>query len=55
MKAAAEARWGPPEKKASKNPLASGLAQLRWNKLTPDERKKELARVREQRGKPKGK
>ena len=55
MKVAAEARWGPPEEKVPKNAFASGLAQMRWNKLTPDERKKELARVREQRGKPKGK
>ena len=55
MKAAAEALWGPPEKKTPKNALASGLAKMRLNKLTPDERKKELARVCEQRGKPKGK
>ena len=54
MKAAAEARWGPPEEKTPKNALASGLAQMRWNKLTQEERKKELARVRGQRGKPKG-
>jgi hypothetical protein len=56
MKAAAEARWGPEKKKvAPKNIFASGLAKLRWDKLTPEERKEELARVRKERGKPKGK
>ena len=53
MKAAAEARWGPEKKAAPKNLFAVGLAQMRWEKLTPEERKEELARVRKQRGKPK--
>ena len=55
MKAAAEARWGPEKKAAPKNLFAVGLAQMRWEKLTPEERKEELARVRKQRGKPKNK
>jgi len=52
---AAEARWGPPKKKALKNAFASGLAKTRWDKLTQKERKEELARVRTQRGKRKTK
>ena len=55
MKAAAEARWGPEKEAAPKNFFAVGLAQMRWEKLTPEERKEELARVRKQRGKPKNK
>ncbi len=55
MKAAAKARWGPEKKTAPKNLFASGLAKMRWDKLTPAERKEELARVRKQRGKPKPK
>jgi len=55
MKAAAEARWGPKKKAAPKNSFAAGLAQMRWGKLTPEQRKEELARVRKERGKPKGK
>jgi len=53
MKAAAESRWGPKKKAAPKNSYAAGLAQIRWSKLTPKERKEELARVRDGKRKTK--
>ena len=53
MKAAAESRWGPKKKAAPKNSYAAGLAQIRWGKLTPKERKEELARVRDGKRKTK--
>jgi len=46
---------GAKKKAAPKNSFAAGLARMRWGKLTPEQRKEELARVRKQRGKPKGK
>jgi hypothetical protein len=40
MRAAARARWGPPKEPKPKNRAASKLAKLRWEQMTPEQRKK---------------
>src|ERR1700743_1732899 len=51
MSRVAHARWGTAKKSRPKNQNASQLASLRWQKLTPAERKEAMRRVGEG-GKP---
>lgn len=48
MRDAARARWGP-ERTRNKNPNATQLAKLRWEKLSPEERKEAMQEVRNRR------
>jgi hypothetical protein len=48
MQKAARARWGPARSRA-KNPNATQLAKLRWEKLSPEERKNTMQKVRDSR------